>query len=259
MDKKILLRIEDEEKRFAVSKIIDTINLASKRCEAKFTHFLNPSAAYFVENELCPVSDATVTLWGGYEGAERKILCASPEWECISEDDFPIKCIASEASGFDKPTHRDYLGSLMGLGIEREQIGDIVVSDNAAYIFCKADICSYIMNNLERVGRGGVKLRETDCLPAEMFEKKVKQISFSVQSLRLDAILSGSLNISRKLSGDLIKSGKVKVNFDECENLSRILSQGDLISARGFGRLRVVDIGGETRKGRIYVYIEKYI
>lgn len=259
MDKRILSKIDDEQKRLAVSKIIDTINLASKHFEAKFTHFLEPAVAYFVEKELYADSDIKTVLYGGYDDAERKIFCACPEWNDVENIDFPIKCIKAEASSFDNLSHRDYLGSLMGLGIEREQIGDIVVSGKAAYIFCKADICTYIINNLDKVGRGGVKLSEVLKLPEEILQRDVKEISFSTASMRLDAILSGSLNLSRNLSSDLIKAGKVKVNFEECTNLSKILSYGDLISARGFGRLKISEIGGETRKGRTYVYVEKYI
>lgn len=259
MDKKILSRIEDEQKRFAISKIIDTVNLASKHYEAKFTHFLDPAVSFFVEREMHFEPDVKVTLFGGYEDAERKILCASPEWEDVSCDSFPLKCIKAVSSGFDSFTHRDYLGSLMGLGLEREQIGDILVLDGEAYIFCKADVFSYILNNLERIGRGGIKLSEAKKLPAKITEKKVKEISFSTASMRLDAILSGALNISRNVSSELIRTCRVKVNFDECTNLSKILSCGDLISVRGFGRLRVSEIGGETKKGRTYVYVEKYI
>lgn len=259
MDKKILSRIDDEQKRLAVSKIIDTVNLASKHYEAKFTHFLDPAVTYFVERELHIDPDVKISFFGGYDDAERKMLCAYPEWSEVEEKDFPLKCIKAVSSGFDSFSHRDYLGSLMGLGIEREQIGDIIVLGSKAYIFCKSDIFSYIVNNLDRVGRGGIKLSEAESLPKEITEKKVKEISFSSASMRLDAILSGALNISRNVSSELIKSCRVKVNFDECTNLSKILSCGDLISVRGFGRLKISEIGGETKKGRTYVYVEKYI
>lgn len=258
MDKKILLQIEDEQKRLSVSKIIDSINLASKHSEAKFSHFLDPAAGYFVKKYMLTDSDIKTFFWGGYRGAEREIFCAYPKWQNISESDFPIECIFARASGFVSLTHRDYLGSLMGLGIEREQTGDIVLADGGAYIFCKKDICPYIMQNLTKVGKGGVRL--TICSGIEdKIKIDVKEINISVASLRLDSVLSGALNLSRGSSSELIKSCKVKVNFDECENLSKILSEGDLISVRGFGRLKIGKIGGESRKGRTFVKIEKYL
>ena len=157
MDKKILSKIDDEQKRLAISKIIDTINLASKHCEAKFTHFLDPSLRYFLENKTHFDVGINVSFWGGYDGAERQILCATPEWENVSFELFPIKCIKAVPSAFDTLTHRDYLGALMGLGIEREQVGDIIISDGCGYIFCKSDMADYIVLNLDKVGRGGVR------------------------------------------------------------------------------------------------------
>ncbi len=259
MDKKILSIVDDEQKRLVISKIIDCVNLASRHCEAKFTHFLDPATIYFAENKLLFDSDVNVSFWGGYEGAERKILCVSPEWENVSNEDFPLVCIKAAASDFVSLTHRDYLGAIMGLGIEREQIGDIVIDGLDAYIFCKKEMADYVMHNLDKVGRGGVKMsvvKDADALCTKREEKLVKM---SVASLRLDSVLSGALNLSRTASADLIKSCKVKVNFDECVNLSKILSCGDLISVRGFGRLKVSEVGGETRKGRTVVFVKKYL
>lgn len=259
MDKRVLTRIEDEQKRLAISKIIDTVNLASRHYEAKFTHFLDPAVIYFAEHSMYIDPGVKISFWGGYEGAERRIMCAAPEWEQTELTDFPLSCIKSVSSGFNELTHRDYLGALMGLGIKREQIGDIVINGSCAYIFCKSDIFSYIMNNLNKVGRDGVRLCGADADEITSFERNVKQIGVSVASLRLDSVLAGVLNMSRQASADLVKSCKVKVNFDECENLSKILSCGDLISVRGFGRLKISGIGGTTKKGRTHIFVEKYL
>ena len=259
MDKKILLHIDDEQRRLAVSKIIDTINLASAHCEAKFTHFLDPAAIYFVKNNIHEDADVNITFCGGYDGAEREIMCAAPEWDSVSNDIFPIKCIKATPSHFDTPTHRDYLGALMGLGIEREQLGDIVMADGCGYIFCKSEMADYILQNLDKVGRGGVRLCMLDNFSEVRENREEKLIKISVASFRLDCVLSGALNISRAAGADLVKSCKVKVNFEECMNLSKILSCGDLISVRGFGRLKISEEGGETRKGRRVIFIKRYI
>ncbi len=259
MDKRILARIEDEEKRLAISKIIDTVNLASGHCEAKFTHFLDPATIYFINNNLCFDADVNVCLWGGYDGAERQMMCASPEWESVELCDFPIKCIKAQLSDFDEATHRDYLGSLMGLGIDRAHIGDIVVLSDGAYIFCKSDIADYITDNLAKIGRGGVKISIIDDIKDICVTKEEKEEKLIISSLRLDAVLSAAFNISRAQSAQLVKTCRVKVNFEQCINLSRNLSCGDLISVRGFGRLKIGEEEGQTRKGRKVLSVIRYL
>ena len=259
MDKKILSQVSDEQKKLAISKIIDTANLASKHFEAKFTHFLDPAVAYFAQNHLYFDADLQISFWGGYAGAERQVLCCAPEWDTVSETDFPIACIKSRGSSFHALAHRDYLGALMGLGITREQVGDIMVDGETAYIFCKEDIAPYILQNLSKVGADGVRLERIDCAEAVVKEEQIKELTITVASLRLDAVLAGALNIPRSAGAELVKSCRVSVNFEPCENLSRILSCGDLISARGFGRLKISKIEGTSRKGRTFIRVVRYI
>lgn len=259
MDKKILSQIGDEEKRMTVSKVIDTANLALKHFEAKFTHFLDPASALFVQKNLHFDADLLTELWGGREGAERQMLCCAPQWSEVTKHDFPIACIRSQGSPFNSLSHRDYLGALMGLGIVRAQIGDITVIGSEAYIFCGQDIAAYIIQNLSKVGADGVKLERIECSEAPAKEEQTETVTAAVASLRLDAVLAGALNISRAASFELVKSCRVQVNFESCVNLSKILSAGDLISVRGFGRLRVSEIMGTSRKGRTFVRIERYV
>ena len=259
MEKRTAAHTEDERKRLEISKIEDTVNLALRHCEAKFTHFLDPAVAYYVKHNMGFGADVNISFWGGREGAEREVMCAAPEWEQPDTAKFPVSCIKSVSSGFNELTHRDYLGALMGLGIKREQIGDILINGGCAYIFCKSDIFSYIINNLSKVGKDGIRLCEANMEEISEFKEKTECINVSVASLRLDSVLSAALNLSRRASADLVKTCRVKVNFDECENLSKILSCGDLISVRGFGRLKIGDIGGLSRKGRTYISVERFL
>lgn len=258
MDKKILSQVSDEQKRLAISKIIDTANLASKHFEAKFSHFLDPATAYFVQKHLHFDADLQVRLWGGYEGAERQVLCCAPEWTEVTDELFPVACIEAQGSAFHTLSHRDYLGALMGLGITREQIGDIAVEGETAYLFCKADIAPYILQNMHKVGADGVKLKRIACADATIAEEQGAETTITVASLRLDAVLAGALNISRAAGAELVKSCRVQVNFEPCVNLSRILSCGDLISVRGFGRLKIRKIEGTSRKGRTFLCVARF-
>lgn len=259
MDKKILTRIDDEQKRLAVSKIIDTANLAEKHYEAKFTHFLDPATAFFVKKYLPFDAGLRASYFGGYDGAERQVLSIAPEWLEVAEADFPIACIKSVGSSFHELSHRDYLGALMGLGITREQVGDIVVNGQTAHIFCKQDIAPYILQNLSKVGADGVKSELVELADAVIKEEQTQETTFTVASLRLDAVLAGALKISRTAGAELVKSCRVNVNFEPCENLSRILSCGDLISVRGFGRLKISKIEGTSRKGRTFIQVSRYL
>ena len=127
------------------------------------------------------------------------------------------------------------------------------------YIFTKSDISGYIIDNLLKIGRHGVKICKRSLSEITVPEKKTEQVRTTVSSLRLDCILSGALNMSRGRAAELIRAEKVQVNFETADSISKILSPDDLVSVRNFGRFKVAEIGGLTRKGRYGIIIEKFI
>ena len=187
---------------------------------------------------------AGITLYGGREEAERKILRYGSEAELGYEQPFPICCIRirplSEKFA-DKLSHRDYLGALMNLGIERSTIGDILPGEGEAFLFCLDTIAEFICDNLEQIRHTHVK--------CEVIQ---------VASPRVDAVLSKVYNKSRSDCLELFRAGKVYVNGRLCENNSKPLAQGDVVNARGYGKFRISGEPHATRKGRLAIETEVY-
>ena len=154
---------------------------------------------------------------------------------------------------FKSISHKDYLGSLLSLGIKREKIGDIIIHENFCQVIVSFDICDFILMNLEKVSNNNVKLKEISREDIIYSKPKYKDVSFTVTSSRIDCIISGLYNISRQESSKLINNEKVQVNYEKITSCSNEIKAGCLISVRGKGRSQITSIGGLTKKGKIKV------
>jgi RNA-binding protein YlmH len=227
----------------------DKLRISEKRYEPQFTGFCERTkATVFPEGKV----------WGGYEQAERVMLGFFPEYLPDDNSLFPITAVEiSYNPNYGKSlAHRDFLGSVTGLGIVREKIGDIIVSEGSAVMFVCSDIADYIITNLERVGHTSVKVKITEDIPD--VEKGGVEKTLTISSLRLDNFVSTAFNISRTKSAELIKGKKTFINHIEALNVSKIISQGDTVTLRGFGRVRLVSVDGRTKKDKILITICKY-
>ncbi|MCD8110339.1 MAG: YlmH/Sll1252 family protein [Clostridiales bacterium] len=200
-------------------------------------------------------------LFGGSGNCERRILrFGSPEMLGY-EEDFPIRCliVRPRIQKFaDALTHRDFLGALMNLGVERDVLGDIVVRDQAAYVFCEDTMAEYLQEHLDRVKHTGVICEITDeCPDAAQPEFSAQELV--VSSERCDAVVAKVYQLSRSRSIQLFQSKRIFVNGRQFENNSGSLKPGDMVSVRGFGRFIFDGWLSETKKGRIRVRIRKYI
>ncbi len=225
-----------------------------------FTGFLglNEQDTFWrMETEL---RHARYTLWGGCEGADRQVIRFGSVEELGYEVDFPIVCIHIKpliAKFADKLSHRDFLGALMNLGIERSTIGDIKVGDKEAYLFCLESIASYICENLEQIKHTHVSCKVTENYE-EIPEEKPEVRSVQVSSVRMDAVVAKVYNKSRSECLELFRTGKVFVNGRLCENNSRLLKSGETVNARGYGKFIMSGEPRETRKGKLSVEIAVY-
>lgn len=199
-------------------------------------------------------------LWGGYDGAERKVVRFGSEDEFGYEEEYPIVCVHVKplvAKFADKLTHRDFLGALMNLGIERSTIGDIRVADKEAYLFCLSSIAEYICNTLDKVKHTNVKCQvvtEAQDIPMD----EPEQMEVLLSSLRIDACLAKVYNESRGSILDMFRAGKVYVNGRLCENNSKVLKEGEVINLRGYGKFIFDGVQYETKKGKLSVNIRIY-
>ena len=231
---------------------------ASYAYEPSFTRFLEPtmeSDARAAANE----TGARLAMWGGHDGAERRIAAFFAD-EPPAEADYPLCCLElSWNPKYADPGHRDLLGAVMGLGLERDAIGDIAMGaeEGAAYLFVHRDVEAYILGNLDSAGRAKLKLRRVEGAPRLKPPEGVS-LRVTVSSFRLDAVLAAGLKLSRGEAQRLIESGLVKRNHAEILRGDARLDEGDLLSVRGHGRMRVEGFDGLTRKGRQAVRLFRY-
>ena len=187
--------------------------------------------------------------------SERKIARFGKAEDLGYDEDFPIVCIKfsplSEKFG-EELSHRDWLGAIMNLGIERELIGDIFVSGKSAYVICLDRISGFLTENLTHVRHTTVKSEIADFLPDDCLPK-YKEAELLVASERLDLVISKLYNLSRNQSTALFKSGKVFLNGKEVYNAGTTCKENDLISVRGFGRFRYQGILRQSQKGKYYI------
>lgn len=198
-----------------------------------------------------------VTLWGGYENAERCVACFGDREYFADKSDYPIKCILIKPVNqkfADTLSHRDFLGSLMGLGIRREVLGDIIISENKGYLFCLETIADYIIENLTQVRHTTVKCELTDNIPTDILPQP-ENLEIIVSSERLDVIVSAIYKMSRSQVLPIFHTEKVFVNGVVKTSPSAILNVGDKVSVRGFGRFIYNGVLRHTKKDRLVINI----
>lgn len=247
------------EEKLLTARISDLFDLCDKYSAARFSSFLDGGELAVIEDNVEFPYGFNTMLWGGYENAEHKIIGVFPEWSEPAAEAFPISLLYIKNNGRKELSHRDYLGALMSLGIERSKMGDIVISGASdAYVFAAEDITAYICDNLTKVGSCGVSITRLNELPEEA-APKMQDFDAVCASMRADAVVGAVCNISRQESSKLINGGAVKINHRLFENGAKTLEEGCLISVRGYGRFIVKNIGNATRKGRLHITISKYI
>ena len=245
----------DEEKRLA-GRFEELSSRSFNKGIWVYSDFLTTAQQAMLES----MKLGAVTFWGGYDGAERRIACFGSEDMCGYEPCPECVWLAIEPVSkkfADELTHRDFFGSVMALGLKREVLGDIIVYDNCAYLYCMENVSGYIAENLAQVKHTTVACRETEAPPVESVALPEAE-EFVVASERLDAVISCVYNISRSVCKGIVEQGKVSVNSILAVNPSRMLEEHDTVSVRGKGRFIYEGIERETRKGKLRALIRVY-
>ena len=230
---------------------------AARRNIALFSRFLNLAEQ---KEALIAARKAGCAcfLWGGAEDCERKMLGAAGD-EAPEGWQFPLSClkISPRSVKFSSPlAHRDVLGSLMGLGFERELIGDIIIREDAAYVFCTDKMALFICDNLPKIGNTMVCCEQSE--PPEGPLRKVKEVRVQVSSPRLDAVVAHLFKLSRGDAQTLFRQGRIMVDDSVCERTDYALKEGQVISVRGFGRARYMGVENLSKKGKSNLLIHLY-
>ena len=200
--------------------------------------------------------------FGGYDEAERRMLVYLPNYldaSCLMESESPVACLRARFYEADAPTHRDFLGALMGAGIAREAVGDICVYTGGCDFFVTDEIAPYLLQNFTSAGRTKLHLEQISLSQAHIPEPEVQQIRDTLASLRLDSVISAGFRINRSLAAQAICSGKAAIDGLPCEKPDKAVEEGATISLRGFGKIKLQAINGQTKKGRTSVVIDRYV
>lgn len=258
----ILKKISKIDDKLFISKILDKALKSMNIVSVVHSDFLDPYQKALVEKAFSGCEDIDCTFDGGYAGAERTIIFFHPAFISFNDDidrDSFFKVLRITLNSRDSLSHRDYLGSLMGLGIKREKIGDILVYEEACDVVVLAEIADYIRYNLTKIGstKVGVEVKSTGEL--QVPEPKVREINTTVASLRLDCISSAGFGMSRNKAAEFIKAEKLNLNWEMTNSPTKQVKEGDTITIRGKGRVVIEKIGGTTKKGRISITLKKFI
>ncbi|MGN0355452.1 MAG: RNA-binding protein [Muricoprocola sp.] len=253
----------NKEETLFSKRLSDLAVRADRKNIVLYSDFLNLNELNIFHSCAKDLSFIKTRTFGGYEMAERQIIAFIPDALFCEpgNDDYPIRVLRIEPSSkkyAEELTHRDYLGTILGLGIERSTIGDILCDKKGAFVFCLDKIADYILSELVRIKHTSVLVHEV-ALEEIHYEPEFELIKGSVASVRLDTLLALAFSSSRSSLGGLIEGGSVFVNGKLITSNGYKVKEQDIISVRGHGRFRYRGIVSQTRKGRVLVEVEKYV
>ncbi len=254
---KIAHTIDD---RMLLAKVWDKLQAGMRREIIANTCFLSPRE---LEMTRFLFGDAPgLRSFGGYEGAERKILVYLPDYldeDFLIGEDSPVVCLRASFHESNTLSHRDFLGALMGAGIARETVGDICVGTDSCDFFVTREIAPYILQNFTDAGRAKLRLDAISLTEVSVPQPETKELRDTLASLRLDSVISAGFRISRALASQHIEAGRASIDGLPCEKPDKLVSEGCKISVRGLGKICLRTVGGQTKKGRISITIDRYI
>ena len=247
------------EDKLLLAKVWDKIQAGLRKNIPVSTCFLSPR-----ELELTRYLFGNLEglySFGGYADAERKMLVYLPEYldEGALEEESGLVCLRATFYEGDSPSHRDFLGALMGAGIGRETVGDICVGSGCCDFFVTDEIGLYILQNFTSAGRTKLRLEQIPLSQVQIPEPEVKEIRDTLASLRLDSVISAGFRVGRSLAAQYVTAGKAAIDGLPCEKPDKAVEEGAKISVRGLGKIKLKNVNGQTKKGRISVVIDRYV
>ena len=254
---------------------INEIALRAEQYVAGYSGFLSPKEQRMAREILArKKADCVSFFFGGYDGSERNRLFALPDYmaeegeygaslvrACFPElVEDAVVAVRIQGSGYRKLCHRDYLGSLLGLGVERDAVGDIALLDDfSAVVFCDGAISRLVLLELKKIGNDSVKTEIFD-VPADFSNApRLQPVSDTVASARFDCVVSALAGISRERAQSAIRGGLAELDYFTEERPDRGVSEGSIISVRGYGKFIVTELSEQTKKGRLRLKASKYI
>lgn len=250
---------QNEEERRLMRRVEELCRIAQERGIPRYTGFLSDREQALATAACHRAAFTEFRLWGGYEGAERRILCLEPS-DAWQEE--PLAYLQCRAMGGVIPGHREYLGAILGLGLDRACLGDLLPDPQEPAVFyavVSADKQSFIAAELTSAGRSPVQVTCCDTLPQRLLqgpERVVKEAT--IPSLRADAVLAAMMHTSRTRAAEYITAGRVEINHLPLRTAHETVYAQDIFTVRGVGRYQLVEIGGKSRKDRIFISFFQY-
>ncbi len=260
--KELLARIED------IARRADSGLLAA-------TKFLSPAEVFYAKEILAAKGlEKRAFLFGGYDGAERERLIILPSYldgyeltprellfECFPDEAAElVRVVKITGSGYVPLSHRDHLGAILGLGVERDAVGDIIVTDDrTALVFASDAIAKLMLEGLTKVASDKVKLEVVGLGAGFAYKREFQSVSDTVASERLDCVVAALANLSRERAQNLIESGSCLLCYAEEIRCDRSVKAGDIVTLRGYGKFIVREIDRKTKKGRLRLTADKYV
>lgn len=245
-----------------LTHLLDRADACAQKCYVTASRFLDLRQSTLAEQALRQYAAPQWFFHGGWERAERRVIVFVPDYaqpEDIpgSEDD-PISVLRCVKHRADELTHRDYLGSLMGLQIRRDCVGDILVSDHGADILVLRELLPFLLTHYGKAGRKHLELSEVPLSDLILPEQSIEYLRDTVASMRLDAVTAALFRLSRTRAAEAVRRGAVYLDDRQCLNADREVPEGARITLRGTGRGEVEQILGESKKGRIILSLKRY-
>ncbi|MFE4104860.1 photosystem II S4 domain protein [Almyronema epifaneia] len=252
--------LKQVENRQTLARVIDQAEQAIRTWEVVVTDFLSPPELAEAQTIFQRLTDVHLLAWGGYPQAERQRLA-------IARTDFPLEttqvplAVINMAGNFlfDPATHRDFLGAMLGTGLVRDKVGDILVlGERGAQAIVVPELVEFLATNLTQVRSVPIKTQQIEFSQLKVREPKKKEMTTVEASLRLDAVASAGFGMSRSKMADMIDAGDVRVNWKAITQASYALKSGDLVAIRGKGRLQIGEIG-VTKKQRYRIDLTRFV
>lgn len=258
MDKERLLsHLVTDDERIVGSRAIDAASGALRDGKPKATTFLDPLEREVATGVLGSILEVRFRSYGGFRSAERQRLVVYPEYYLTELIEIPIRAVEASGRFEASPSHRDCLGSLTGLGIDRRQLGDILMNEKGCQVIVASESLEFILAEWTQIGSVAIGCEEIDFERLNSEPERVKELRSTVASLRLDAVAAAGFGASRTKMAREIRAERVKVNWRIVSNPAADVAEGDVISMRGRGRVHLESVDGPTRKGRTSILLKR--
>ncbi|MDF2838806.1 MAG: RNA-binding protein [Evtepia sp.] len=250
------------ELRLVLAKLLDKRAMTETRDLPACSGFLSPEERGLAEDIMKKLPPVNTVFFGGFEGAERQICAFLPSWmtqeDWLCEDECPVCAIKADVSSMSDLTHRDYLGSLMALGISREKFGDILRQEHGCQLLLLREVLPVVCSQWEKVGRHPLKIKSLPFSELIRETPRVRKLRDTVASMRLDGVVAAGFSVSRANAVELISAGRVLRNHRICDKADQIVESGDVFSCRGLGKFLLSRADGKSKKGRIIIELDRY-